>query len=321
MADNSSHRLDLRVGRKYRLKKKIGSGSFGDIYLAINVVSGEEVAVKLEPVNAKYPLLEHETKVYKILAGGLGVPVVRWFGIEGDYNVMVLDLLGHSLENHFNICNRKFSIKTVLLLADQLISRIEYIHSRDYLHRDIKPENFVMGIGKGRNQLHVIDFGLSKSYRDSNTHFHIPYKQNKKLTGTARYASISTHLGAEQGRRDDLEALAYVLMYFLRGSLPWQGLTAATKEQKYDLIMQKKMATHTDVLCHAFPLEFGTFLDYTRGLSFDEEPDYCYLRKLFRDLFVREGYHDHVFDWSLPRGAKGDGSTETTARGRPDTRG
>ncbi|KAJ6609648.1 kinase-like domain-containing protein [Mycena sp. CBHHK59/15] len=188
MADNSSHRLDLRVGRKYRLKKKIGSGSFGDIYLAINVVSGEEVAVKLEPVNAKYPLLEHETKVYKILAGGLGVPVVRWFGIEGDYNVMVLDLLGHSLENHFNICNRKFSIKTVLLLADQLISRIEYIHSRDYLHRDIKPENFVMGIGKGRNQLHVIDFGLSKKPAPNSSlrHSDAPVKCSRSQKGKNR---------------------------------------------------------------------------------------------------------------------------------------
>ncbi|KAJ7815118.1 putative casein kinase i alpha, partial [Mycena olivaceomarginata] len=204
-------------GWKYRLKKKIGSGSFGDIYLAINVVSGEEVAVKLEPVKAKYPLLEHETKVYKILAGGLGVPVVRWFGIEGDYNVMVLDLLGSSLIPLRITSTFATANSVLLLLADQLISRMEYIHSRDYIHRDIKPENFVMGIGKGRNQLHVIDFGLSKSYRDSNTHFHIPYKQNKKLTGTARYVSISTHLGAEQGRRDDLEALAYVLMYFLRG--------------------------------------------------------------------------------------------------------
>ncbi|KAG6901860.1 casein kinase I [Termitomyces sp. Mi166 len=321
MTDSSSHRLDLRVGGKYRLGKKIGSGSFGmlstssvslpsshealyagDIYLGINIISGEEVAIKLESVKAKHPQLEYESKVYKTLAGGVGVPFVRWFGTECDYNAMVLDLLGPSLEDLFNFCNRKFSLKTVLLLADQLISRIEYIHSRNFIHRDIKPDNFLMGIGKRGNQVNVIDFGLAKKFRDPKTHLHIPYRENKNLTGTARYTSINTHLGVEQARRDDLESLAYVLMYFLRGSLPWQGLKAATKKQKYDRIMEKKMTTPTDLLCRGFPNEFGIFLNYTRALRFDDKPDYSYLRKLFRDLFVREGYqYDYVFDWSVQR--------------------
>ncbi|KAF7347425.1 Kinase-like protein [Mycena venus] len=342
MADSSSHRLDLRVGGKYRLGKKIGSGSFGDIYLGINIISGEEVAIKLESVKAKHPQLEYESKVYKTLAGGVGVPFVRWFGTECDYNAMVLDLLGPSLEDLFNFCNRKFSLKTVLLLADQLvsasasscsfeslgvrllfvfpiayatlqISRIEYIHSRNFIHRDIKPDNFLMGIGKRGNQVNVIDFGLAKKFRDPKTHLHIPYRENKNLTGTARYTSINTHLGVEQARRDDLESLAYVLMYFLRGALPWQGLKAATKKQKYDRIMEKKMTTPTDLLCRGFPNEFGIFLNYTRALRFDDKPDYSYLRKLFRDLFVREGYqYDYVFDWSVQRGAQDDGSAGTS---------
>ncbi|KAF8683170.1 kinase-like protein [Rhizoctonia solani] len=298
----SSSRMDLRVGGKYRLGKKIGSGSFGDIYLGVNIISGEEVAIKLESVKAKHPQLEYESKVYKTLAGGVGVPFVRWFGTECDYNAMVLDLLGPSLEDLFNFCNRKFSLKTVLLLADQLISRVEYIHSRNFIHRDIKPDNFLMGIGKRGNQVNVIDFGLAKKYRDPKTHLHIPYRENKNLTGTARYTSINTHLGVEQARRDDLESLAYVLMYFLRGQLPWQGLKAATKKQKYDRIMEKKMTTPTDLLCRGFPNEFGIFLNYCRALRFDDKPDYSYLRKLFRDLFVREGYqYDYVFDWSVQR--------------------
>lgn len=291
---------DIRVGGKYRLGRKIGSGSFGDIYLGTNVISGEEVAVKVESIRAKHPQLEYESRVYRALAGGVGIPFVRYFGVEGNYNFMVVDLLGPSLEDLFNFCGRKFSLKTVLLLADQLISRIEYIHSKNFLHRDIKPDNFLMGLGKRGNQVNIIDFGLAKKYRDPRTHLHIPYRENKNLTGTARYASINTHLGVEQSRRDDLESLGYVLMYFCRGSLPWQGLRAANKKQKYDRIMEKKMTTPTDVLCKGFPQEFVLYLNYSRSLRFDDKPDYSYLRKLFRDLFVREMYHyDYVFDWTV----------------------
>ncbi|KAF8243289.1 kinase-like protein [Wilcoxina mikolae CBS 423.85] len=292
--------MDLRVGNKYRIGRKIGSGSFGDIYLGTNIISGEEIAIKLESVKAKHPQLEYEARVYKSLAGGVGIPFVRWFGTECDYNAMVLDLLGPSLEDLFNFCNRKFSLKTVLLLADQLISRIEYIHAKSFIHRDIKPDNFLMGIGKRGNQVNVIDFGLAKKYRDPKTHFHIPYRENKNLTGTARYASINTHLGVEQSRRDDMESLGYVMLYFCRGSLPWQGLKAATKKQKYDRIMEKKMTTPTEVLCRGFPNEFAIYLNYTRSLRFDDKPDYSYLRKIFRDLFVREGFqYDYVFDWTV----------------------
>jgi len=175
-----------------------------------------------------------------------------------------------------------------------------------------------MGIGKRGNQVNVIDFGLAKKYRDPKTHFHIPYRENKNLTGTARYASINTHLGvgmfntfarssfganpfcAEQSRRDDMESLGYVMLYFCRGSLPWQGLKAATKKQKYDRIMEKKMTTPTEVLCRGFPNEFAIYLNYTRSLRFDDKPDYSYLRKIFRDLFVREGFqYDYVFDWTV----------------------
>lgn len=157
-----------------------------------------------------------------------------------------------------------------------------------------------MGIGKRGNQVNVIDFGLAKKYRDPKTHLHIPYRENKNLTGTARYASINTHLGVEQSRRDDLESLGYVMMYFCRGSLPWQGLKAATKKQKYDRIMEKKMTTSTEFLTRGYPNEFAIYLNYTRSLRFDDKPDYSYLRKLFRDLFVREGFqYDYVFDWTI----------------------
>lgn len=292
--------MELRVGNKYRLGRKIGSGSFGDIYLGTNISTGEEVAIKLECVKTKHPQLHIEAKFYKMMQGGVGIPAIKWCGTEGDYNVLVMELLGPSLEDLFNFCNRKFSIKTVLLLADQMISRIEYVHCKNFIHRDIKPDNFLMGLGKKGSLVYIIDFGLAKKYRDPRTHQHIPYRENKNLTGTARYASINTHLGIEQSRRDDLESLGYVLMYFNLGSLPWQGLKAATKKQKYERISEKKMSTPIEVLCKGFPSEFSTYLNNCRSLRFDDKPDYSHLRQLFRNLFHCQGYvYDYIFDWNL----------------------
>ncbi|KAL1539655.1 Casein kinase 1-like protein 11, variant 2 [Salvia divinorum] len=292
--------MDHVVGEKFKLGRKIGCGSFGELFLGVNIQSGEEVAVKLEPVKTKHPQLHYESKIYMLLQGGTGIPNLKWFGVEGEYNIMVIDLLGPSLEDLFNYCNRKFSLKTVLMLADQLINRVEYMHSRGFLHRDIKPDNFLMGLGRKANQVYIIDFGLAKKYRDLQTHKHIPYRENKNLTGTARYASVNTHLGVEQSRRDDLESLGYVLMYFLRGSLPWQGLKAGTKKQKYDKISEKKMLTPIEVLCKSYPSEFISYFHYCRSLRFEDKPDYSYLKRLFRDLFIREGYQfDYVFDWTM----------------------
>lgn len=291
--------VDTIIGGKYRLGRKIGSGSFGEVHIGTNTVTGEEVAVKLEPIRSRAPQLLYEAKVYRVLQGGVGVPAVHWYGIEGDYNIMVVDLLGPSLEDLFNMCSRRFSLKTTLMLADQMISRLEHMHAKNIIHRDIKPDNFLVGTGSKVHKVHIIDFGLAKKYRDSKTFQHIAYRDNKALTGTARYASVNTHLGVEQSRRDDLEAIGYVLVYFLRGSLPWQGLQARSKRDKYEQIMRKKVDTSPETLCQSLPQEFSTYLSYCRGLRFEDRPDYAYLRKLLSDLLAREGYSvDYVFDWS-----------------------
>ncbi|CCF60387.1 hypothetical protein KAFR_0K00320 [Kazachstania africana CBS 2517] len=297
--------MDLRVGRKFRIGKKIGSGSFGEIYHGTNLISGEEVAIKLESIRSRHPQLEYESRVYRYLSGGVGLPFVRWFGREGEYNAMVIDLLGPSLEDLFNYCHRKFSLKTVIMLALQMICRIQYIHGRSFIHRDIKPDNFLMGTGKRGSTVHIIDFGLSKKYRDFNTHRHIPYRENKSLTGTARYASVNTHLGIEQCRRDDLESLGYIFVYFCKGSLPWQGLKATTKKQKYDRILEKKLSINMDTLCQGLPIEFKYYMDYCKNLKFDERPDYLHLARLFKDLSIKLEYHnDHLFDWTMFRYTK-----------------
>ncbi|XP_058770745.1 casein kinase 1-like protein 10 [Vicia villosa] len=310
--------MDHVIGGKFKLGRKIGGGSFGELYLGVNVQTGEEVAVKLEPSKTKHPQLHYESKLYMLLQGGTGIPHLKWYGVEGDYNAMAIDLLGPSLEDLFNYCNRKLSLKTVLMLADQLLNRVEYMHSRGFLHRDIKPDNFLMGLGRKANQVYIIDYGLAKKYRDLHTHKHIPYRENKNLTGTARYASVNTHLGVEQSRRDDLESLGYVFMYFLRGSLPWQGLRAGNKKQKYDKISEKKMLTPIEVLCKSHPLEFTSYFHYCRSLRFEDKPDYSYLKRLFRDLFIREGYQfDYVFDWTILKYPQIGSSSKARPSGKP----
>lgn len=291
--------MELRVGGKFRLGRKIGSGSFGDIYIGTNIQTGDEVAIKLESTKSQHPQLLYESKLYKILAGAVGIPNVHWYGVEGDYNVMVIDILGPSLEDLFTFANRKFSLKTVLMLAEQMMNRVEYMHARNFIHRDIKPDNFLMGLGKKAHQVHIIDFGLAKKYRDAKTQQHIPYREGKNLTGTARYASVNTHLGIEQSRRDDLEGIGYVLMYFNRGSLPWQGVKANSKKEKYEKVMEKKVSTSVEALCRHHPSEFATYLNYCRSLRFEDRPDYAYLRLLLKDLFFREAFTwDFVYDFT-----------------------
>jgi serine/threonine protein kinase len=293
---------EIKIGEHFKLnaKKKLGSGAFGEIYYGTNSKIGSEVAIKLEPIKSKNPQLLYESKLYLSVTGGVGIPNIHWCGTQGNYNIMIIDLLGPSLEDLFNYCKRKFSVKTVTLIGEQMLSRLEYIHQKSFIHRDVKPDNFCIGLGKNKNIVHVIDFGLAKRFRDPKTGMHIPIKEGKSLTGTARYASINTHLGIEQARRDDLEALAYVMIYFLKGELPWQGLKAKNMKEKYEKIMEKKISTNIDILTKGLPEEIATFLNYTREIRFEDKPDYNYIKSLFKKIVEKEKIeNDNNFDWIL----------------------
>mmetsp|Transcript_4826 Transcript_4826/g.4572 ORF Transcript_4826/g.4572 Transcript_4826/m.4572 type:complete len:190 (+) Transcript_4826:98-667(+) len=188
------------------------------------------------------------------------------------------------------------------MIADQLIQRIEYLHSRFFIHRDVKPDNFLVGrTNETRQYLYMIDYGLAKRYRDPKTLEHIPYRNDKNLTGTVRYASTHTHNGIEQARRDDLESLGFILVYFFNGSLPWQGIKAQTKKEKYEKIKESKTSTTSASLCEGLPEEFETYFDTVRDLSFEERPDYTLLRNLFKQVMRNKDYeYDFIFDWMVP---------------------
>ena len=282
-------------------KKLLGKGSFGKIYAGINKTTGGEIAIKLEPLTTEQPQLVYEYKIYKYLQNGFGIPKVYECSKDKKYTILIMDLLGDSLEKKFNECNRKFSLLTVLMIMEQLVSRIEFIHSKNLLHRDIKPDNFLVGRGNKNNIIYAIDFGLSKKYRDSKTGLHIPYRDGKSLTGTARYASINTHLGIEQSRRDDIEALGYIMVYFLKGSLPWQGMVINDPKKKYDKIKQLKCDIKLEVLCEGLPKECIKFIQYARDMKFEDRPDYHYLRELLRKAAKKNGlqFDSSKFDWII----------------------
>ena len=257
------------------------------------------MAVKFERHGTRCPQLRHEYKVYRELHNCHGFCSVYHFGTQDNYNVMVMDLLGPSLEDLFNKCSRRFSLKTVLQLADQLLERVDTLHARHLIHRDIKPANFVIGVGDTSSNVFCVDFGLRKRYRHPKNLQHIPHRDGRSLTGTPRYASINNHLGVEQSRRDDLESIGYVLIYFLKGSLPWQGLKAKNAQKKYRMILEKKQQVSIAQLCQGCPSQFAEFLAYARSLKFDAKPDIPYLRKLFRDLFHAQGFAGvgKIWDW------------------------
>ena len=288
--------IDQIVFNKYKIIKRLGRGSFGYIYLV--EYNNKSYAMKLENTKKGFYILEKEVYLMSYLYGPR-IPYVKSFGQCGFYNVLVMELLGKSLEDIKHILpSKKMSIPCVCRLSYQMLQILEHIHKKSFLHRDVKPDNFIMGIGPNSKFLYMIDFGFAKTYRDPSTLVHYPMEKAAGMTGTARFASINTLNGFTQSRRDDLESLGYVIVYIAKGTLPWASIKSDNKEGLYNRILEVKNETTPENLCRGLPIQFEEYIRYIRGMSYEQEPDYRYLKNLFLIVLRNIGENmDFCYDW------------------------
>ena len=284
------------------LNKKMGNGSFGQIYQCLNKKTNEILACKIESINELKPQLYHESKIMFLLKNCLGFPTCYDFIITGQDKILIMDYLGPNLETIMkklpnNDPIKKFSIKTSLMIMIQCIERLKTLHEKGIIHRDIKPENFVIGPKNKERLIYLIDFGLSKKISNDKK---LPLiKVDRNIIGTMRYISMNTHKGYEQGKRDDLESLFYIIIYFIKGELPWQNIKTKSRAEKYSKIFEiKKKVTENGELVYGLPSEMGKILDYILGLNFVEKPNYQMIKNALELILTNYNLsNDLQFDW------------------------
>ena len=274
--------MSLVIEGKYELSEKLGEGSFGKIFKGKNKNTGSPIAVKIEKDKGGL-LLKNEARIYQQLAGLVGIPRMRSFGTEGKFSYLVMDLLGKTLEDVKKAQGGMVPLRIVIAIGLQMLKRLEELHKRGIVHRDVKPENFLFGLNESMSLLHVVDFGLARYYKDPSGK-HIAMATGRKLTGTARYASLNIHRGLTPSRRDDLESTGYIMLYLLIGSLPWQGILSSEKESRERKVCEVKSSNQLWEIFSDVPGEFITYLQYCRKLEFDSDPNYVYLTNLLKNL-------------------------------------
>ena len=287
--------MNVLIDNTYIVEKLIGEGAHGKIFLAKHRFMCEEVVIKID----NSILLKNEAKIYQILSKEKGVPRLRRFGTEGDYNYLVTDCLGDSLDTCREKCRfKKMTLKSVICVGLQILRRLEMLHSNNLVHRDIKPENFLMGREKkDQDVVYMIDFGLSKLYKINNQI--VENKKDKIPIGTIDYISLNVHRGMTPSRRDDLESVGYMLVYLLCGTLPWIKKTPSCDNISEEEIYKIKASCQLWDVCNDIPGEFILFIQYCRRLDYSENPNYIYLGQLLMNLFNLKNYSvDHPFCWN-----------------------
>lgn len=283
--------------KKYKLMDKISRGSFGDVHIGMNVHTKEKVALKLEERKNSINLLEQEAFILYNLKGP-GIPEIKAFGKNKKYNILAQTLLGDSLNDIFNSNKKKFTVKDICNIGIQMLERIEYIHSKDYIHRDIKPQNFLIGKDhNGEHIIYLIDFGFAKKYRSSRGN-HVKYSIKNQIIGTPNFSSLNAMKGVEQSRRDDLESFCYIIIYFFKGFLPWKGFQVGSIVERFNAILDMKKYIKISSLCEGLPTEISELYGYVKKLGFTEEPNYNYMKQLFLSILKKNGLKkDNKFSW------------------------
>lgn len=282
----------------YKIMKYINSGSFGNVYEVIHKKTKKPFALKIPIISEErdgQKMLIDESKIYKHLSDpSKGIPDIKLISYDKK-KVMVMDLLGPSLDSLFHQHKKRFSLQTVIKLTISMINILQYIHSKGYLHRDLKPDNFTVDKDTKTN-LYCIDFGLAKKYINKEGN-HIKFSDSRKFCGTAKYASIAAHERHEQSRKDDLESLVYILVYLYKGKLPWSDLKIKDKKKRYKKIYKEKLKNTPEELCDKMPREYTVFLNYIKEMSFDEDPPYSSFIKMFTKLYNKNNFENDLYDW------------------------
>ena len=297
------HEAQNNKNQKYMLYSDQKISESNKIYYGKVENSKMEIAIKQEKNSTKDSQLEHENNIYKFIQDGIGIPKIYCYSSQKNYNYLMMELLDRSLNFYFNSCECKFSLLTTLMLADQMLSLIEFIHEKFLVHCNIKPEHFVMGRDSNKHKVYLVSFKFTKKYMDPVTKMHIPFKDKKGFIGNYNFASINQHLGIEMSRRDDIEALGYIFIYFLKGNLPWLKPKHKTYDEAVEKVKNIKINTSLDSLCQGCQEEFKTFIQYSRNLKYDEKPNYGYLRKLLERVRIKNhlNFNYDKYDWLLKK--------------------